>query len=126
MNIISRNYNINFIFYIFFSFLNHISENNYEKTYKKFSLCKGRCRIPKGVIHIRANFNNTIITITNIWGQAIFWSFVSAFGFRGTKKSMPFTAQTATKNVIRMLIDQVMKEAKIMINGLGLGRDTTL
>ncbi len=51
---------------------------------------------------------------------------MSAFGFRGTKKSMPFTAQTTAENAIRMLIDQVMKETKIMISGLGLGRDTTL
>ncbi len=56
------------------------------KLVKKISLRKGRRRIPKGVIHIRASFNNTIVTITDIRGQAISWCSAGACGFRGTKK----------------------------------------
>jgi len=96
------------------------------KPVKKISLRKGRHRIPKGVIHIRASFNNTIVTITDIRGQAISWSSAGACGFKGTKKSTPFAAQTAAENAIRMLIDQGMKQAEVMISGPGPGRDTTL
>jgi small subunit ribosomal protein S11 len=96
------------------------------KPVKKISLRKGRRRIPKGVIHIRANFNNTIVIVTDIRGQAISWSSRGACGFRGTKKNTPFAAQTAAKNAICMLIDQGMKQAKVMISGPHPGRDTTL
>ncbi|CAK9252734.1 unnamed protein product [Sphagnum jensenii] len=83
------------------------------KPVKKISLRKGRRRIPKGVIHIRASFNNTIVTVTDIRGQAISWSSAGACGFRGTKKSTPFAAQTAAENAIRMLIDQ---EVVVILN----------
>ncbi|KAH9530507.1 hypothetical protein CY35_20G006700, partial [Sphagnum magellanicum] len=96
------------------------------KPVKKISLCKGRRIILKGVIHIRASFNNTIVTITDIRGQAISWSSAGACGFKGTKKSMPFAVQTAAENAIYMLIDQGMKQAEVMISGPGPRRDTTL
>ena len=96
------------------------------KPVKKISLRKGRRRIRKGVIHILASFNNTIVTVTDIRGQAISWSSAGACGFRGTKKSTPFAAQTAAENAIRMLIDQGMKQAEVMISGPGPGRDTAL
>jgi small subunit ribosomal protein S11 len=53
---------------------------------EKNSLHKGKCRIPKGVIHIRANSNNTIVIVTNIRGQAISWSSMNACGSKGMKK----------------------------------------
>nr|AND48300.1 ribosomal protein S11 [Eosphagnum rigescens] len=96
------------------------------KPVKKISLRKGRRRILKGVIHIQASFNNTIVTVTDIRGQAISWSSAGACGFRGTKKSTPFAAQTAAENAIRTLIDQGMKQAEVMISGPGPGRDTAL
>ena len=56
------------------------------KLVKKISLRKGKRRIPKGVIHIQASFNNTIVTVTDIRGQAVSWSSAGACGFKGTKK----------------------------------------
>nr|YP_009193437.1 ribosomal protein S11 [Takakia lepidozioides]UPM51669.1 ribosomal protein S11 [Takakia lepidozioides] len=96
------------------------------KSIKKISLRRGKRRIPKGVIHIQASSNNTIVTVTDVRGQAVSWSPAGACGFKGTKKGTPFAAQTAAENAIRMLIDQGMKQAEVMISGPGPGRDTAL
>nr|YP_009032856.1 ribosomal protein S11 [Osmundastrum cinnamomeum]AHA59589.1 ribosomal protein S11 [Osmundastrum cinnamomeum] len=96
------------------------------KTIKKIGSRKGKRRIPKGVIHIRASFNNTIVTVTDVRGQVVSWSSAGACGFKGTRKSTPFAAQTATENAIRASIDQGMKQAEVMMSGPGPGRDTAL
>nr|YP_010265880.1 ribosomal protein S11 [Botrychium ternatum]UHY94449.1 ribosomal protein S11 [Botrychium ternatum] len=85
-----------------------------------------RRKIPKGVIHIRASFNNTIATVTDVRGQVVSWSPAGACGFRGAKKSTPFAAQTAAENAVRTSIDQGMKQAEVMVSGPGPGRDTAL
>lgn len=85
-----------------------------------------RRKIPKGIIHIRASFNNTIVTVTDVRGQVVSWSPAGACGFRGTKKSTPFAAQTAAENAVRTSIDQGMKQAEVMVSGPGPGRDTAL
>ncbi|MBA0801788.1 hypothetical protein Gohar_012133, partial [Gossypium harknessii] len=83
-------------------------------------------RIPKGVIHAQASFNNTIVTVTDVWGQVISWSSAGTCGFKGTRKGTPFAAQTAAGNAIRVVIDQGRQRAEIMIKCPGLGRDATL
>nr|YP_009668591.1 ribosomal protein S11 [Haplomitrium blumei]QCW59366.1 ribosomal protein S11 [Haplomitrium blumei] len=97
-----------------------------QKPAKKINPRRGRRRLPKGVIHIRASFNNTIVTVTDVRGQVVSWSSAGACGFKGTKKSTPFAAQAAAENAIRALIDQGMKQAEVMIDGPGPGRDTAL
>lgn len=96
------------------------------KTLKRFSSRKGRRRIPKGVIHIQASFNNTIVTVTDVRGQVVSWCSAGVCGFRGTRKSTPFAAQTAAENAIRTSIDQGMKQAEVLVSGPGPGRDTAL
>lgn len=96
------------------------------KTLKRFSSLKGRRRIPKGVIHIQASFNNTIVTVTDVRGQVVSWCSAGVCGFRGTRKSTPFAAQTAAENAIRTSIDQGMKQAEVLVSGPGPGRDTAL
>nr|YP_010715499.1 ribosomal protein S11 [Todea barbara]WDE24622.1 ribosomal protein S11 [Todea barbara] len=96
------------------------------KPIKKIGSRKGKRRIPKGVIHIQASFNNTIVTATDVRGQVVSWSSAGACGFKGTRKSTPFAAQTATENAIRVSIDQGMKQAEVMMSGPGPGRDTAL
>lgn len=93
---------------------------------KKISLRKNKRKTPKGVIHVQASFNNTIVTITDMRGQVISWSSAGASGFKAAKKSTPFAAQIATENAIRPLIDQGMKQAEVMLSGPGRGRDTAL
>lgn len=83
-------------------------------------------RIPKGVIHVQASFNNTIVTVTDVRGRVISWSSAGTCGFRGTRRGTPFAAQTAVGSVIRAVADQGMQRAEVMIKGPGLGRDAAL
>nr|YP_009744992.1 ribosomal protein S11 [Zanthoxylum pinnatum]QIG87002.1 ribosomal protein S11 [Zanthoxylum pinnatum] len=83
-------------------------------------------RIPKGVIHVQASFNNTIVTVTDVRGRVISWSSAGTCGFRGTRRGTPFAAQTAAGSAIRVVADQGMQRAEVMIKGPGLGRDAAL
>ncbi|KAI7732780.1 hypothetical protein M8C21_028717 [Ambrosia artemisiifolia] len=83
-------------------------------------------KIPKGVINIQASFNNSIVTVTDVRGRVISWSSADTCGFKGTRKGTPFAAQTAAAIAIRVVVDQGMKRAEVMIRGLGLGRDAAL
>ncbi|XP_016570989.1 30S ribosomal protein S11, chloroplastic-like [Capsicum annuum] len=67
---------------------------------------KGASRIPKGVIHAQASFNNTIVTVTDVWGRVVSWSSVGTSRFKGMRKGTPFAAQTAATNAIRTIVDQ--------------------
>nr|YP_009651801.1 ribosomal protein S11 [Idiospermum australiense]QCY72530.1 ribosomal protein S11 [Idiospermum australiense] len=87
---------------------------------------KNARRIPKGVIHVQASFNNTIVTVTDVTGRVVSWSSAGTCGFRGTRRGTPFAAQTAAANAIRTVIDQGMQRAEVMIKGPGLGRDAAL
>nr|YP_009129810.1 ribosomal protein S11 [Vanilla planifolia]YP_009456263.1 ribosomal protein S11 [Vanilla pompona]AID52213.1 ribosomal protein S11 [Vanilla planifolia]AUJ22526.1 ribosomal protein S11 [Vanilla pompona]QII90254.1 ribosomal protein S11 [Vanilla planifolia] len=87
---------------------------------------KNKPRIPKGIIHIQASFNNTIVTVTDIRGRAFSWSSAGASGFRSVRKGTPYAAQVAAINVIRTAVGRGMKRAKVMIKGTGRGRDTAL
>nr|AHZ58095.1 ribosomal protein S11 [Tmesipteris elongata] len=96
------------------------------KPIKRLGSQKKKSVISKGIIQIKASFNNTIVTVTNSQGQVITWSSAGACGFKGTRRSTPFAAQIATENAIRTLISQGMKQAEVMISGPGPGRDTAL
>nr|YP_010389280.1 ribosomal protein S11 [Arytera litoralis]UPQ44601.1 ribosomal protein S11 [Arytera litoralis] len=87
---------------------------------------KSARRISKGVIHVQASFNNTIVTVTDVRGRVISWSSAGTCGFRGTRRGTPFAAQTAAGNAIRAVADQGMQRAEVMIKGPGLGRDAAL
>nr|YP_010704758.1 ribosomal protein S11 [Corydalis longicalcarata]UZG91858.1 ribosomal protein S11 [Corydalis longicalcarata] len=83
-------------------------------------------RIPKGVIHVQAGLNNTIVTVTDVRGGVVSWSSAGTCGFRTARKATPFAAQTAAGNALRTLVDQGMQRAEVMIKGPGLGRDAAL
>nr|YP_010505126.1 ribosomal protein S11 [Chrysosplenium grayanum]UXE33843.1 ribosomal protein S11 [Chrysosplenium grayanum] len=87
---------------------------------------KSARRLPKGVIHVQASFNNTIVTVTDVRGRVISWSSAGTCGFRGTRRGTPFAAQTAAGNAIRTVVEQGMQRAEVMIKGPGLGRDAAL
>nr|YP_009731786.1 ribosomal protein S11 [Siphonostegia chinensis]QHR84980.1 ribosomal protein S11 [Siphonostegia chinensis] len=87
---------------------------------------KSARKIPKGVIHVQASFNNTIVTVTDVRGQVVSWSSAGTCGFKGKRKGTPFAAQTTAKNAIGTVIDQGMQRAAVMIKGPGLGRDAAL
>jgi small subunit ribosomal protein S11 len=93
---------------------------------KKLSPKKIKRKIPKGIVHIQASFNNTIITITNLKGEVIAWSSAGACGFKGARKGTPFAAKTAAEIAAKQSVDQGMKEAKVMVKGPGPGRETAI
>lgn len=93
---------------------------------RKSSPKKIKRKIPKGIVHIQASFNNTIITITNLKGEVISWSSAGACGFKGARKGTPFAAKTAAEIAAKQSLDQGMKEAKVMVKGPGAGRETAI
>nr|WOC91119.1 ribosomal protein S11 [Utricularia cucullata] len=92
----------------------------------RIGLRKSTRRISKGVIHVQASFNNTIVAVTDVRGRVICWSSAGTCGFTGTRRGTPFAAQTAAAIAIRTGIDQGMQRAEVMIKGPGLGRDAAL
>jgi|ERR1035438_7513506 small subunit ribosomal protein S11 len=94
---------------------------------KRFRLLRTiRRKLEKGIIHIQASSNNTIIAVSDFEGQVVSWDSAGTSRFKGPKKPTPYAAQTATRNAIFMLVKQGMKEAAIKINGLGPGRAAAL
>nr|QJD20998.1 ribosomal protein S11 [Trifolium resupinatum] len=87
---------------------------------------KYRRKIYKGFIFVQAGFNNTIVTVTDLQGRVISWSSAGSCGFKGTRRSTPFAAQTAAGNAIRTVLDQGMRRAEVIIKGPGKGRDAAL
>lgn len=76
-----------------------------------------------GDVHINANFNNIIISITNKSGQVISWSSAGKMGFRGSKKNTPYAAQTAAADCAKVAVDAGMKRADVYVKGPGSGRE---
>jgi small subunit ribosomal protein S11 len=87
---------------------------------------KSKKKFPRGVVHIQASFNNTIVTITNLKGEVVAWSSSGACGFKGARKGTPFAAKTAAESAAKQSIDQGMKEAKVLVKGPGAGRETAI
>jgi small subunit ribosomal protein S11 len=87
---------------------------------------KAKRKTPKGVVHIQASFNNTIITITTLRGEVISWSSAGACGFRGARKGTPFAAKTAAATAAKESMTQGMQQARVMVKGIGPGRDTAI
>jgi len=93
---------------------------------KKTVTRKVKRNIPKGVAHIQATFNNTIVTMTDINGEAISWASAGSCGFKGAKKGTPFAAQTAAEVAARQSMDQGMRQVEIIVKGPGAGRETAI
>nr|YP_010311298.1 ribosomal protein S11 [Cyphostemma adenopodum]YP_010314202.1 ribosomal protein S11 [Cyphostemma sandersonii]YP_010314282.1 ribosomal protein S11 [Cyphostemma juttae]YP_010314362.1 ribosomal protein S11 [Cyphostemma humile]UNA63767.1 ribosomal protein S11 [Cyphostemma sandersonii]UNA63847.1 ribosomal protein S11 [Cyphostemma juttae]UNA63927.1 ribosomal protein S11 [Cyphostemma humile]UNA64995.1 ribosomal protein S11 [Cyphostemma adenopodum] len=92
----------------------------------RISSRKSARRIPKGVIHVQASFNNTIVTVTDVRGRVVSWCSAGTCGFKGTRRGTPVAAQDAAKKAVERVVDQGMQRAEVMIKGPGLGRDAAL
>jgi len=92
------------------------------KTTKK----RVRKNIANAVAHIKASFNNTIITFTDESGNAISWATSGAAGFKGSRKSTPFAAQVADEEAARKAMDNGVKNVSVLIKGPGSGRESAL
>jgi small subunit ribosomal protein S11 len=85
-----------------------------------------RRTVAEGVVHVKSTFNNTIITITDGGGNALAWASAGGQGFRGSRKSTPFAAQTAAEQVARKVIDQGMRKVDVLVKGPGSGREAAI
>ena len=81
---------------------------------------------PLGQVHIRATFNNIIISVTNVDGQVISWSSAGKMGFRGSKKNTPFAAQTAAEDCAKVAHDAGLRRIKVLVKGPGNGRESAI
>ena len=82
--------------------------------------------IEKGSAHIQSTINNTIVTITDTEGNAVSWASAGEMGFRGSKKSTPFAAQTAAETAAKVAIDHGMKTVEVFVKGPGSGREAAI
>ena len=82
--------------------------------------------IAKGIVHISATFNNTLVTVSDEAGNVIAWSSAGNLGFKGSKKSTPFAAQQAVEDAMGKAIEHGIKEVGIKVQGPGSGRETAV
>ena len=87
---------------------------------------KERKNIDKGVVHIKSTFNNTMVTITDVTGNALSWSSAGALGFRGSRKSTPFAAQMAAETAAKAAMEHGLKEVECTVKGPGAGREAAI
>ena len=82
-----------------------------------------RKNVEKGQVHIRSSFNNTMVTVTDMGGNALSWASSGGLGFRGSRKSTPFAAQLAAEAAARRAQEHGMKKVDVFVKGPGSGRD---
>ena len=82
--------------------------------------------IERGAANIQSTFNNTIVTITDMQGNAVSWASAGEMGFRGSKKSTPFAAQTAAEVAAKAAMEHGMKTVEVFVKGPGSGREAAI
>jgi small subunit ribosomal protein S11 len=98
------------------------------KTVKKTVRKKRRERknIEKGQAHIQSTFNNTLVTLTDLSGNALSWSSSGALGFKGSRKSTPFAAQMAAEEASKAAMEHGLKTVEVYVKGPGSGREAAI
>ena len=82
--------------------------------------------VEKGAVHIRSSFNNTMVTITDLEGNALSWASSGGLGFRGSRKSTPFAAQTAAETAAKAAMEYGLKTVEVYVKGPGQGREAAI
>ena len=82
--------------------------------------------IERGAAHIRSSFNNTLVTIADLQGNAISWSSSGSLGFRGSKKSTPFASQMAAETAARAAMEHGLRTVEVYVKGPGSGRESAI
>lgn len=85
-----------------------------------------KSRVEKGIAHIQATFNNTIVTITDTQGNVISWASAGTLGFKGTRKSTPFAAGLVAESSAKKAMEKGLKQVAIYVKGPGSGRETAI
>ncbi len=93
---------------------------NFKKTKKKVQVDAN------GVAHVKATFNNVIVTLTDLSGNTISWASSGKMGFKGSKKNTPFAAQLTAESAAKAAMDVGMKKIEVLIKGVGSGRDAAI
>ena len=93
---------------------------------KKSNKKRAKKNIDRGQAHIQASFNNTIVTLTDMEGNAISWASAGGLGFRGSKKSTPYAAQMAAETAARAALPHGLKTVEVMVKGPGSGREAAI
>jgi small subunit ribosomal protein S11 len=87
---------------------------------------KGKKADEMGIAHIRATFNNTIVTLTDTRGNVISWASAGKSGYKGSKKSTPFAAQLAAEASAREAIEAGLRKVEVLVKGPGSGREAAI
>ena len=85
-----------------------------------------RKNIEKGAAHICSTFNNTIVTISDVYGNTLSWASAGEMGFRGSRKSTPFAAQSAAETAAKAAMEHGLKTVEIFVKGPGQGRESAI
>ena len=87
---------------------------------------KERKVVENGAAHIRSSFNNTMVPITDLEGNALSWASSGGLGFRGSRKSTPFAAQTAAETAAKAAMEYGLKTVEVYVKGPGQGREAAI
>jgi small subunit ribosomal protein S11 len=87
---------------------------------------KTRRNVSRGIAHIQATFNNTVVTITDTAGDVLCWASAGTVGFKGSRKSTPFAAQRAAEVCAEKALKFGMKEVEVRVKGPGAGRESAI
>ena len=93
---------------------------------KKGARKKVKKNVQSGIVHIQSTFNNTIITITDVAGNALCWATSGAQGFKGSRKSTPFAAQVAAEECAKKAIEHGVRQLAVHVKGPGSGRESAV
>ena len=85
-----------------------------------------RKNIERGCVHIQSTFNNTIVTVSDTQGNALSWASAGEMGFRGSKKSTPFAAQSAAEKAAKAAMEHGLKSVEVSVKGPGAGREAAI
>jgi small subunit ribosomal protein S11 len=87
---------------------------------------KEKKNILNAVAHVKATFNNTIITISDVSGNVIAWATAGGQGFKGSRKSTPFAAQVAAEDAAKKAMEHGVRKVEVMVKGPGIGRESAI
>ena len=90
---------------------------------KKAAKKKAKRTVPTGKVFIQAGFGNTIVTITDLTGNAVCWTSAGMLGFKGSRKGTPFASQMAAEDAARKAVESGMKQVEVFLTGPGAGRE---
>ena len=97
-----------------------------KKVTKKVTKRRVKKNVKRGQAHIQSSFNNTIVTLTDSEGNALSWASAGGLGFRGSRKSTPYAAQTAAETAAKAAMEHGLKTVEVYVKGPGAGREAAI